>query len=114
VAASRHARVGRIPLRGVFRGAGDAVAGGCGRVVSAAREPRRPDGAQQIAERSPIKEWLAGSRTGSSPCCPKTGIVIGEMPIMGPTGNMTSRPSTTTGSNELRLMEKEREEARQD
>ena len=72
-----------------------------------------PAGAQQIAERSPIKEWLAGSRTDPR-LLPRTGIVIGEMPIMGPTGNMTARPTTTTGSNELRLMEKEREQARQD
>jgi hypothetical protein len=72
-----------------------------------------PPGAQRIAERSPIKEWLAGSRTDPR-LLPKTGIAIGEMPIMGPTGNMTARPSTSTGSNELRLMEKEREQARQE
>ena len=53
-----------------------------------------PAGAQRIAERSPIKEWLAGSRTDPR-LLPRSGIAIGEMPIMGPTGNMTTRPSTT-------------------
>jgi len=72
-----------------------------------------PAGATRIAERSPIKEWLAGSRTDPR-LLPRTGIALGEMPIMGPTGNMTARPSTSTGSNELRLMEKERERARQE
>jgi hypothetical protein len=71
-----------------------------------------PAGAQQIAERSPIKEWLSGSRTDPR-LLPKPGIAIGDMPIMGPAGNFTTRPATSTGSNELRLMELERERARQ-
>ena len=71
-----------------------------------------PAGAQQIAERSPIKEWLAGSRIDPR-LLPKRGIAVGEMPIMGPAGNFTTRPATSTGSNELRLMELERERARQ-
>ena len=72
-----------------------------------------PDGTRRLAERSPIKEWLAGRRTDPR-LLPKSGIAIGDMPIMGPTGNMTVRQPTSTGSNELKLMALERERARQE
>ncbi len=71
-----------------------------------------PPGAQPIAERSPVKEWLAGGRTDPR-LLPRRGIIVGEMPIMGATGNLSRRPPTTTGENELRLMGLERERARQ-
>ena len=72
-----------------------------------------PAGAQRIAERSPIKEWLSGGRTDPR-LLPRRGIIVGEMPIMGATGNLSRRPPTTTGENELRLMGLERERARQE
>ena len=48
-----------------------------------------PLAAQEIAERSAVKEWLAGNRTDPR-LLPRKGIVIGEMPIMGVTGSMGS------------------------
>jgi hypothetical protein len=72
-----------------------------------------PAGAQQIAERSPIKEWLAGSRTGSSPAAEDRHRHRRDADH-GADRQHDGAPTTTTGSNELRLMEKEREQARQD
>ena len=72
-----------------------------------------PEGVTRIAERSPIKEWLAGSRTDPR-LLPRAGIAVGEMPIMGAAGLNTQRPPTSTGSNELKLMSLERERARQE
>jgi hypothetical protein len=72
-----------------------------------------PAGAQRIAERSPVREWLAGSRIDPR-LLPKRGIAIGEMPMMGAAGLNTVRPPTSTGSNELKLMGLERERARQE
>jgi hypothetical protein len=65
-------------------------------------------------ERSAIREFLAGSRTDPR-LLPKRGIAIGEMPVMGPTGSLGSvRQPTSTGSNEMRLMAKERENKRKE
>jgi hypothetical protein len=72
-----------------------------------------PPGVQTVAERSMVREWLAGSRIDPR-LLPKRGIAIGDMPIMGPAGNITSRPPTSTGSNEMKLMALERERARQE
>ncbi|HYE88883.1 MAG TPA: hypothetical protein VEA16_21140, partial [Vicinamibacterales bacterium] len=72
-----------------------------------------PAGTQRIVERSPLREWLAGSRIDPR-LLPKRGIVIGEMPMMGAGGLNTVRPPTSTGSNELKLMALERERARQE
>ena len=73
-----------------------------------------PAGAQRIVERSPVREWLAGSRVDPRLLPNNRGIVIGEMPMMGAAGLNTVRPPTSTGSNELRLMALERERARQE
>jgi hypothetical protein len=70
-------------------------------------------GATRVAERSAIREWLAGSRTDPR-LLPRTGIAVGEMPIMGPTGNFGVRQPVSTGSNELKLMALERERAKQE
>ena len=73
-----------------------------------------PPGVQRIAERSPIKEWLAGSRTDPRLLPNRGGIAVGEMPMMGAAGLNTVRPPTSTGGNELKLMSLERERARQE
>jgi len=44
-----------------------------------------PAGAQRIAERSPVREWLAGKRIDPRLLPNNRGIAIGEMPIMGET-----------------------------
>lgn len=72
-----------------------------------------PAGAQRIAERSPIKEWLNGRRTDPR-LLPNHGIAVGEMPMMGAAGLNTVRPPTSSGSNEMSLMRLERERARQE
>ena len=75
-----------------------------------------PSGVRRTAERSPVSEWLAG-RTIDPRLLPNNrGIAIGEMPIMGPTGNFGARQPVSTGSNELRLMalERERQKAEQE
>lgn len=72
-----------------------------------------PEGATTVAERSAIREWLAGGRTDPR-LLPKRGIAIGEMPVMGATGSMGSqRQPISTGINEMRLMALERERAKQ-
>jgi hypothetical protein len=72
-----------------------------------------PQAAQRIAERSAIRDWLAGSRIDPR-LLPRRGIAIGEMPVMGATGAMGSqRQPVTTGVNEMRLMALERERAKQ-
>jgi hypothetical protein len=72
-----------------------------------------PPGATRIAERSAIREWLAGGRTDPR-LLPKRGIAIGEMPVMGATGAMGSqRQPVSTGVNEMRLMALERERQKQ-
>jgi len=73
-----------------------------------------PAGAQRIAERSPVREWLAGSRIDPRLLPNNRGIVVGEMPMMGAAGLNTVRPPTSTGSNELKLLALERERARQE
>jgi hypothetical protein len=72
----------------------------------------------QGAERSAVGEWLAGQR--SDPLMrPRTGIVIGEMPNLGAGAlldpNRPGRvPPNPGGSNDLRLMQLERERAREE
>lgn len=64
-------------------------------------------------ERSAVGEWLAGRRTDPL-LRPRTGIAVGEMPNFG-AGAIAARGSTaSTGSNDLKLMELERERARQE
>lgn len=73
-----------------------------------------PPGTQRVAERSPMREWLAGSRIDPRLLPSSRGIAIGEMPMMGAAGLNTLRPPTSTGSNELKLLALERERARQE
>lgn len=71
------------------------------------------DVAQPVAERSAIREWLAGSRTDPR-LLPKRNIAPGEMPTFGP-GSTAARGSTaSTGSNDLNLMALERERNKQE
>jgi hypothetical protein len=73
-----------------------------------------PLAAEKIAERSVIREWLAGTRTDPR-LRPRRNIAIGDMPAFGPSGTIGVRGSTaTTGSNELKLMALERENARKE
>ncbi len=72
----------------------------------------------QGVERSAVADWLAGRR--SDPMLrPRTGIAIGEMPNFGAAGLVDpNRPGRVVanpgGSNDLRLMQLERERARQE
>lgn len=71
------------------------------------------DGAPRIVERSAIREWLAGNRTDPR-LLPRRNIAIGDMPVMGVGGTNTTRPVTSTGINEMRLMALERERQKQE
>lgn len=72
-----------------------------------------PRAAHRIAERSAIREWLAGHRTDPR-LLPRRGIAVGDMPVMGPTGNFgPTRQPISTGLNEMRLLALERERAKQ-
>jgi len=72
-----------------------------------------PAGERRIAERSGVRDWLAGSRTDPR-LLPQRGIAIGEMPAFG-AGAIAARGSTaSTGSTDLKLMALERERARQE
>jgi hypothetical protein len=74
----------------------------------------------RLGERSQIREWLAGTRTAPPPIA-RIGIAIGEMPVMGATGNIqrgtsTGQTPTTAGMVDLQLLtlEHRREKARQE
>jgi hypothetical protein len=69
--------------------------------------------AQPVAERSSVREWLAGTRTDPR-LLPPRNIAPGEMPTFGP-GSTAARGSTaSTGSNDLKLMALERERQKQE
>ncbi len=73
--------------------------------------------ATTTAARSPIREWLAGMRTAPPPIA-RSGIALGEMPIMGATGNIErgtsqGRGPTTSGMVDLQLMAMERRRERE-
>jgi hypothetical protein len=63
-------------------------------------------------ERSLVGEWLAGNRKTPPPIA-RTGIVLGEMPVMGATGNLSRRPPMSPGMVDLQLMENERRRERE-
>ena len=66
-----------------------------------------------MAERSGVREWLAGARTDPR-LLPRRNIAIGDMPAFG-AGGVAARGSTpTTGTTDLRLMALERERAKQE
>ena len=71
-----------------------------------------PPGATTIVERSPIREWLAGSRVDPR-LLPRRGTAMGEMPAFG-AGAIAARGTTTSPSaTDLRLMEFERQRAKE-
>ncbi|HEY8173459.1 MAG TPA: hypothetical protein VIH21_10280, partial [Dehalococcoidia bacterium] len=74
----------------------------------------------RLGERSQIREWLAGIRTTPPPIA-RFGIAIGDMPVMGATGNIqrgtsTGQTPTTSGMVDLQLLtlERRRERERQE
>lgn len=67
---------------------------------------------QGAAERSAVREWLAGNRALPPPTV-SSGIVLGEMPTMGVTGNLALRSPAASGSTDLQLMTLERQRARE-
>jgi hypothetical protein len=72
-----------------------------------------PLAAQKIAERSVIREWLAGSRIDPR-LLPRRAIAIGDMPAFGAGGIAVRGSTPTTGSNDLKLMAMERERAKKE
>ena len=68
--------------------------------------------ARPAITRSPIREWLAGE-TAAPPPVRRAGVVLGEMPVMGATGNLQERPPTTPGMVDLQLQDLERRRARE-
>ena len=83
-------------------------------VVLYVRLATRPaPGMTTLAERSGVREWLAGSRTDPR-LLPRRNLAIGDMPAFG-AGGVAARGSTpTTGTTDLRLMALERERAKQE
>ena len=72
-----------------------------------------PAGSTPVIERSPIREWLAGSRTDPR-MLPRRGTAMGEMPAFG-AGAIAARGSTPSpSSTDLKLMEFERQRAKQE
>jgi hypothetical protein len=71
-----------------------------------------PSIAAQRPERSLIRDWLAGNQSAPPPIA-RSGIALGEMPIMGPAGSIERRPQVTSGMSDLRLMELEERRARE-
>ena len=71
----------------------------------------------RLGEQSQIREWLAGTRSTPPPIA-RGGIALGEMPIMGATGNIergtsTGQTPTTAGMVNLQLMDLERRRERE-
>ena len=71
-----------------------------------------PEAAQKIAERSAIRDWLAGSRIDPR-LLPRRQIAIGDMPAFGAGGIAVRGSTPSTGSNDLKLMAMEREREKQ-
>lgn len=69
----------------------------------------------QRAERSLIREWLAGARSGPPPIMATRGIAIGDMPVMGATGSIasTARAPMNAQTADLAAMDLERRRARE-
>jgi hypothetical protein len=71
-----------------------------------------PPIAPQRQERSLIREWLAGNQAAPPPIA-RSGIALGEMPIMGPASNVQRNPQVTQGMSELKMLEFEQRRARE-
>jgi tetratricopeptide (TPR) repeat protein len=69
-------------------------------------------GATTVAERSAIRDWLAGRRVDPR-LLPGRGIVVGEMPQMGATANLARRNPGDSGLNDLQHLGLQRQRARE-
>jgi hypothetical protein len=67
----------------------------------------------QRPERSLVREWLTGKSAAPPPAFAKSGIALGEMPIMGPAGSAEKRPPLTQQMADVNLMDLERRRARE-
>ena len=68
--------------------------------------------ATTIAERSAVREWLAGSRVDPRLLRPRRGFAVGEMPPMG-AGSIGGRGASSVGSADLQIMGLERDRNRE-
>lgn len=66
----------------------------------------------QRQERSLIREWLATNQSALPPIA-RSGIALGEMPIMGPAGSVERRPPLTPQMADVALMDLERRRTRE-
>jgi len=68
------------------------------------------------AERSAVREWLAGKSAAPAPWFSRSGIVVGDMPAFGASANLSLRPFAVQGSTDLQVIsvERERERRRQE
>jgi hypothetical protein len=69
-------------------------------------------GETTIAERSTVREWLAGSRTDPRLLPRKGGVAVGDMPPMG-AGAIGARGAPSVGSADLQAIDLQRERSRQ-
>lgn len=65
-----------------------------------------------LAQRSAVREWLAGSRVDPRLLPRPRGFAVGDMPPMG-AGAIGGRGAASVGSPDLQILELERERARQ-
>jgi hypothetical protein len=65
----------------------------------------------QRVERSPIREWLAGNQVAPPPLT--ANLALGDMPLMGATGNLSRRPTQTPEMAQLALLDLERRRERE-
>jgi hypothetical protein len=71
-----------------------------------------PPIASKRLERSLLRDWLAGNQSAPPPVA-RSGMALGEMPIMGPAGSIERRPMVTQGMADVNLMDLERRRARE-
>lgn len=83
-----------------------------GDVVVYVRLATRTSGANPIAQRSVVSEWLRGVRVDPRLLPQRRGIAIGDMPVMG-AGSIGARATSSVGSTDLQLMQLERDRARE-
>lgn len=66
------------------------------------------------AERSAVREWLAGTTAAPVPWFSRSGIAIGDMPAFGASANLSLRPYAVQGSTDLQTLSLERDRQRRD
>jgi hypothetical protein len=86
-----------------------------GRIALYVRLAASSASASQRAERSLIREWLAGTQAAPPPNAYNRGIAIGDMPVMGATGNIANpaRAPMNAQTADLAAMDLERRRARE-